>query len=186
MIQYLFRNSRKNRSLLFLQKKLQLKPRSFCLTVACARSGSTALVDWLSGQSGVVYAKQSRILPVISRFIRNVDSFESLHGNRGLLLSLGRDLVWRYYVNTWVIWNRILIDKENFDPTVFPDGKFERFLDNINELFPNIKILFLVRDPVATIASMQKKNYGAIALYNILCLKLRWMNVSRFGMTVRY
>jgi len=162
-----------SRCLLFLQKKLQLKPRSFCLTVACARSGSTALVGWLSGQEGVVYAKQSRILPVTCRYLQNVDSFKNLHSNRELLLKLGRDLVWRYYANTWFLWNHRLIDKENFDPTAFSDGKFERVLDNVKELFPNIKILFLVREPVATISSMQKKNGGVIALHSVLCSSLR-------------
>ena len=159
----LLSNAHTKRCILFLQKAFRLKPNVFCLTVACARSGSTALVGWLSRQSDVVYVGQSRVLPIVSRYIQNVDSFENLHSNRDSLLILGRNLVWQYYSSMWFIWNRILIDKENFDPTVFPNGKIERFLDDVRELFPDIKILFLVREPIATISSMQKKNFGVIA-----------------------
>ena len=163
IIRKLLSNVHTKRFLIFLQKVFRLKPNVFCLTVACARSGSSALVGWLSRHSDVVYVGQSRILPIASRYIQNVDSFKNLHSNRDSLLMLGRNLVWQYYSSKWFIWNRILIDKENFDPTVFPNGKIDRFLDDVRELFPDVKLLFLVREPVATISSMQKKNFGVIA-----------------------
>lgn len=150
--------------LFFLQKNLRLRPRSICLIVACARSGSTALAQWLSLQAGVVYGKQSRILPVASRFIQDADSFKSLSGSRELLLSSGRELVWRYYAHSSFLWSRLLIEKENFDTTVFPDGQFEKFLGIVRQLFPQIKILFLIREPLATIWSMQKKEWWGHSL----------------------
>lgn len=158
------RNSSARHILFFLQKKFRLKPRSLCLIVSCPRSGSTALADWLSHQYDVVSAEQSRILPVISRFIQDADSFKSLSGSQELLLRLSRKLVWRYYSNSSFLWSRVLIDKENFDLTAFSDGQFEKFLDIVQRLFPKIKILFLVRDPVATIWSMQKKEWWGYSL----------------------
>lgn len=159
-------NLQAKRCLFFLQKRFHLKPRSFCIVVACARSGSTALGNWLSDQPDVVYSHQSRLLPVIFRYIENIDYFENLHSSRdrNLLLNLGRELVWRYYTSKWFIWNQVLVDKENFDPTVFPDGKFEKFLSIVQELFPDIKILYLVREPVSTIWSMQKKKWWGYSL----------------------
>ncbi len=147
--------------LLGLQKKLHLRPRSLCLVVACARSGSTALSNWLNNQSGVVSAGQSRILTVTCRYIQDIDGFKSLNLNRALLLKLANELVWQYYANSFFLWNYVLVDKENFDPTAFPYGRYEEFLDTVQSLFPDIKLLFLVRDPVATIWSMhQKKLWG--------------------------
>lgn len=158
------RNSHARPMLLFLQKKFRLKPRALCLIVACPRSGSTALAAWLARHYDVVSAEQSRILPTISRFIQDADSFKSLSGSYKLLLQLSRKLVWRYYSNSSFLWSRVLIDKENFDLTAFSDGQFEKFLDTVQKLFPQIKILFLVRDPVATIWSMQKKEWWGYSL----------------------
>ena len=163
-LRHALRNSQAKRILFYLQNRLRLRPRSFCLVVACARSGSTALASWLSSQSAVVYAKQSRILPVTSKYIQEADSFKPLCESREFSLQLGRELAWDYYIHSWFLWGRVLIDKENFDLTVFPDGQFEKFLDIVQELFPHIKILFLVRDPVATIWSMQKKEWWGYSL----------------------
>ena len=44
--------------------------------------------------------------------------------------------------------------KEPLEPIAFPDRHYEQFLDNTRLLFPNIKLLFMVRDPLATIWSM--------------------------------
>ena len=166
IIENLLRSLQVKRCLFFLQNRLHLKPRSFCIVVACARSGSTALGNWLSNQPNVVYSHQTRILPIIFRYIKNIDCYENLHRSRdrNLLIKLGRELVWQYYTNKWFLWNRILVDKENFDPTVFPDGKFECFLSIVQELFPNIKIIYLVREPVSTIWSMQKKKWWGYSL----------------------
>ncbi|MCP5004997.1 MAG: sulfotransferase [Planctomycetes bacterium] len=150
--------------LLGLQKKLHLRPRSLCLVVSCARSGSTAISDWLSKQSGVVYAGQSRIQTVTCRYIQEIDSFKSLTKDRALLLKLVNELVWQYYAKSFFFWNRVLVDKENFDPTTFPHGRYEEFIDTLQYLFPDIKLLFLVRDPVATIWSMHKKKYWGYSL----------------------
>ena len=166
IIQYLLQQTQLKSSIFYLQNKLHLRPRSLCLIVACARSGSTAIANWLSHQSGVVYAKQSRIIPVTCRYIQDIDEFKNLHSNRDLLLKLGRELVWKYYSNNFFLWNRNLIDKENFDSTVFSNSKYEQFLNIVQELFPHIKILYLVRDPVATIWSMQKKNYLRFQLFD--------------------
>lgn len=146
---------------LWLQKKLCIRPRSLCLIVACPRSGSTALGNWLSKQSSVVYAHQSRALTTICRYINDIDGFKSLHANRELLFQLANEIVWQYYSNSLFYWNRILVDKENFDPTGFPDERYGEFLETVQSLFPDIKIIFIVRDPVATIWSMcQKKWWG--------------------------
>jgi len=164
LLRYALQSAQAKKLLFYLQEKFCLKPRSFCLIVACARSGSTAIAGWLSRQPSIVYANQSRILPVASNYIQYAENFKNLTENRELLLQMGRDLVWRYYTHSAFLWSRVLIDKENFDATVFPDGRFEEFLDAIHELFPHMKILFLVRDPVATIWSMQKKEWWGYSL----------------------
>ena len=77
-----------------------------------------------------MYGKLSRILPLTSRYIQDADSFKSLE----LFLQLGRELVWRYDTHWWFLWSCVLIDKESFDSTIFPDGQFEEFIDIIQGL----------------------------------------------------
>ncbi|MFC2088977.1 sulfotransferase, partial [Calditrichota bacterium] len=61
---------------------------------------------------------------------------------------------------------RLLVEKEPLEPIAFPLKDYEQFLKNVRRLFPEIKFLLVIRDPIATIWSMKQRTWGS-SLTNI-------------------
>lgn len=59
-----------------------------------------------------------------------------------------------------LIGKRLLVDKEPLEPIAFPSKDYEKFIVNFRRLFPESKLLFVIRDPIATIWSMTRRNWG--------------------------
>jgi hypothetical protein len=144
-----------------VQRTFRLFPREMCLISGAPRSGTTALTDWLSHQPGVAGFQESRILIGIHRFIEDVYRFNNLVKDTGKLVILARHLVLEYYGSSRVlIGKRVLIDKEPLEPVAFPSREYGQFLVHVRQLFPELKLLLAVRDPVATVWSMSQRTWG--------------------------
>jgi hypothetical protein len=147
--------------LLKLQKNCKLFPREFCLITGAPRSGTSAVGDWLGHQRGVLEFHESRILVSAHDFIKGIDRFANLYKENAKVIALVRQLVWNYYSNSRIlIGKRLLIDKEPLEPIAFPLKDYGAFIANVRALFPEVKFLFIIRDPVATIWSMTQRTWG--------------------------
>ena len=142
------------------QSMLGLRPRGLCLVVGCPRSATSSLCRWLNTQPGAVYASQSRILLGAHRLVEELERFRKLQAQHELLLQLTRRLVYAYYARSCLLWRRMLIDKENLEPVALPDGRPAAFLRSVRTLFPQGKLLFLIREPVATVWSITQRQWG--------------------------
>ena len=142
------------------QRLLHLGPRGLCLVVGCPRSATSSVCRWLNAQPGLVYASQSRILVCAHRLVEEVERLKTLEANREAVLRMTRRLVYTYYASSWLCWRRILVDKENLEPVALPDGRYGEFLRSVRELFPGMKLLFMIREPVATIWSITQRQWG--------------------------
>jgi len=73
-----------------------------------------------------------------------------------------RRLVLDAYTSRGVMYaRRVLIDKEPLEPIAFPDLEYDSFLRHCRAVFPDLRIIFLVRDPVATVWSMTQREWGS-------------------------
>jgi len=149
-------------AILKLQRKFKLFPRNFCLISGAPRSGTTALCEWLGHQSGVKVFYESRILVSIHRFMAEVHRFRNLEKDSAIITNLARLLVFDYYSSSRIlIGTRLLIDKEPLEPIAFPSKDYEKFIVNVKRLFPESKLILVIRDPIATIWSMKNRTWGS-------------------------
>lgn len=142
------------------QKRRRKWPEQFCLITGSPRSGTTALERWLGEQREIVAFHESRVLIAIHRFIEETARFHRLEFT-GEFADMARDLAYEYYSNRSIlVGRRAIIDKEPLEPIAFPDMDYASFLQNLRLLFPDGKLIFMVRDPVATIWSMRQREWG--------------------------
>jgi hypothetical protein len=105
--------------------------------------------------------QESRILVGIHRFVEDVDRFNHLDRESEKLVKLARHLVRGYYSSCRVLIGKsVVVDKEPLEPIAFPSREYGTFLLNVRRLFPELKLLLLVRDPLATIWSMSERTWG--------------------------
>ena len=143
-----------------LQRWLSLRPRSFVFITGCPRSGTWALVDWLHKQKEVITWGESRVLICAHRFMEEVRRFASTEAYHVEFISNIQKLVYDHYLRHSILWNRTLVEKEPLEPIAFPDRAYNRFIENIMGIFPDMKIIFMVRDPIPTIWSMTQRDWG--------------------------
>ena len=148
------------RSLRRIQSVLRIRPRTFCLITGAPRSGTTAVCRWLSSQDGVVGSPETRILVAAHHLVREIDRFDRLDRQQELLLADARRLVEKFYARKYRVWNRVLVDKEPMEPIAFPDRDYEQFIHNVRRLFPELKLLVMVRAPLDAIWSMSQRPWG--------------------------
>ena len=146
---------------LTIQDGLRLEPRAFCLVTGAPRSGTTAVNRWLLSQGNVVGLNESRILVGVHRLVSEIHRFQGLHRERLRLEELARRFAFSSYGAFGVYFGtRMLIDKEPLEPIAFPDKDYRGFLSNLRAVFPGIRFLFVLRDPVATLWSMTQRKWG--------------------------
>lgn len=144
-----------------LQDTLCLEPRTFCLVTGPPRSGTTALARWLLSQDRIVGLNESRILVSVHRLVSEIHRFQDLHKERRQLEVLARRFALACYGAFGVYFGtRALVDKEPLEPIAFPEKDYEAFLRNLRAVFPGIRLLFLLRDPVPTLWSMTQRKWG--------------------------
>ncbi len=144
-----------------LQKKIGLFPRDFCLITGSPRSGTSALVRWLGMQRQISAFPESRILVSAHRFLEEARRFQNLEKEIWRIEALARKLVFEYYIDSRLsMGKRLIVDKEPLEPIAFPLRDYEKFITNVGKIVPRAKILFAIRDPLATIWSMSRRTWG--------------------------
>jgi len=143
-----------------LQAALGIRPHTISLLCGCPRSGTSAMRNWLQLQPGVAALFESRIMISAHRFVEEVERFSVLHANKNILLPLIRRLVFSYCAQTKFIWRKQLVVKEPLEPIAFPEERYGAFLQSMRMVFPEIKLIFMVREPVGTIWSMTQRKWG--------------------------
>jgi hypothetical protein len=142
------------------QKSRQVWPEQFCLITGSPRSGTTAVERWLGQQREVVAFHETRILIAIHRFIKETARYHRLEPE-GEFTRMAREIAYEYYSNRSILIGRqVILDKEPLEPIAFPDADYALFLQNLRLLFPEGKLLFMVRDPIATVWSMCQRKWG--------------------------
>jgi hypothetical protein len=148
-------------AILKYQRIIRLIPRNFCLISGAPRSGTSALCEWLGDQPGVKAFYESRTLVSIHKFMDEVHRFRNLEKDCAIIAKLARRLVFDYYSGSRVLLGtRLLVDKEPLEPIAFPSRDYDKFLLNVRTLIPKSKLLFVIRDPIATIWSMSRRKWG--------------------------
>lgn len=154
-------------AILRLQNNLRLFPRQLCLITGAPRSGTSALCEWLGLQPGVSAFSESRILVSAHHFMEEICRFRNLENDSEMIFGMARNLVADYYSNARIlIGKRLILDKEPLEPTAFPSKGYRQFIGNVRRLFPESKLLFAIRDPIATVWSMSRRTWGS-SLTNI-------------------
>jgi hypothetical protein len=149
------------RALLTAQHVVQHTPKTFCLITGSPRSGTTAVANWLFNHMRVKGDAESRILIAAYRFIEQIRRFNYLESQTPLLLELTRSLIYDFYANTRVLFaTSVLLDKEPLEPIALPDESYSQFIDCMHELFPNLRIVFMLREPISAIWSMKCRKWG--------------------------
>lgn len=144
-----------------LQKKIGLFPREFCLITGSPRSGTSALVRWLGMQRPISAFPETRILISAHRFLEEACRFQNLEKEIWRIEALARKLVFEYYIDSRLsVGKRLIVDKEPLEPIAFPLRDYKKFIINVGKIIPGAKILFAIRDPLATIWSMSRRTWG--------------------------
>lgn len=143
------------------QNNLQIHPRDICLITGAPRSGTSALCEWLGAQPGVSAFPESRILISAHRFLEEAFRFKNLANDNADLADLVSQLVAAYYSKSRVLMDgKLVVDKEPLEPIAFPLKDYAQFVFNYKKMFPKGKLLFTIRDPLATIWSMSQRVWG--------------------------
>lgn len=144
-----------------LQKGLRLFPQGICLITGAPRSGTSALCEWLGAHSAVSAFPESRILVSVHKFLEEALRFKNLQEDGDEIVNLARKLVLDYYASSRVLMGRkFIIDKEPLEPIAFPSKQYRQFIANFRRIFPDAKILFVIREPIATVWSMSQRSWG--------------------------
>ena len=143
------------------QRHFRLFPQEICLITCAPRSGTSALGTWLGHQSAVAAFPESRILVSINSFTETAFRFKNLENDREKTAKLAQNLVYDYYLNARIlVGKKLIVEKEPLEPIAFPAKNYMKFIVNIKEILPNIKFLFVIRNPIATIWSMSCRTWG--------------------------
>lgn len=145
-------------------RKLEGRPGSVCLITGPPRSGTTAVRRWLGSHSDVIAFHESRLLIGVNSFYKEVKYFKKLRRSQGMISCLLRELALRIYSEKArpkrFSDKKIVLDKEPLEPKAFPDQNYAEFLQNMREIYPGMKLIYMIRDPEATIWSMRQRKWG--------------------------
>jgi hypothetical protein len=130
------------------------------LITGCPRSGTTALLNWLALQPGVHSFEESRLLLAAHRFLDEVDRFWKLAPHERTLADALRRLAAGHHARLVRSGTRLVVEKEPLEPIALPDGRYSDFLRHCRTLFPELRVIFMMRHPVATISSMRARRWG--------------------------
>jgi len=130
---------------------LRIPPREICIITGCPRSGTTAMLRWLSESNQIAGFDEPKICKMSSRFMGDVYYYAALYPNRDVLGKLFKNILYKYMGHQKIIWNKTLVIKEPLSL---------RFTENIRKIFPDLKIIYMVRHPVNVFNSMAKRKWG--------------------------
>ena len=128
--------------------------RGVCLITGCVRSGTTAMQEWLSQSKETAVFNESRISNAACVFLDYVYNNSALYSNRQHIKELLKTLICSYVTRVQPIRNKIIVFKEPLP------NAYCHFLIGLNNIFPDLRIIFMVRHPVNVINSMLKRKWG--------------------------
>jgi hypothetical protein len=138
----------------------QPRAPALALITGSPRSGTTAVLEWLGARPGVAAREESRILLAAHRFLAEVDRFQVLDDARDDALHALRAACLAYAMRDAPDSTRLLIEKEPLEPIALPAGDYAEFLSHVRSLYPGIRMIFMVRHPVAAVSSMRARQWG--------------------------
>jgi hypothetical protein len=118
------------------------------------------VLEWLGAHRGVIAHEESRILHAGERFVAEVERFKGLSASRADALDGLRSAIASFAAKGADPAVRLIVEKEPLEPIAIPDRQYGEWLRRVREILPEMKILFMVRDPVATVSSMRARNWG--------------------------
>lgn len=121
------------------------------MVTGCPRSGTTAVFKWLS-LLDVNALNEYRVTQASSLFVHKVLETKRLGGDADYLVNAIRDLVLGYFGHK--SGERTVLLKE---PLI---QVHEDFIEHNLMIFPNMKIVFMVRHPVNVLNSMVQRKWG--------------------------
>ncbi len=130
------------------------------LVTGCPRSGTTSVLNWLGAQKNVTAIDESRVLVAAHQFLDAVDRFATLSEKRQQVLQSLRAMVMKHMAERSSTGTEWLVEKEPLERIAFPDGRYDAFLRHARELLPDLHVVFMLREPVATVASMRARRWG--------------------------
>lgn len=132
-----------------------------CLVTGAPRSGTSALCRWLGEQPRVAVYPESRLLLAHHRFLEEANRFRRLKEKEPDLLQQARRQFFDFYAaQSALLGSGLIVQKEPLEPIAFPDKRYEAFLINARKLFPEMPLIFMLRDPVDSIWSMSQRKWG--------------------------
>lgn len=144
-----------------LSRAAAVAPRRFALVTGAPRSGTTAMMRWLNDSRDICSFSETRVLIAAHGFLRETSKFWKLDHDAAALIPDLRRLVIRHYAQyAWLPRYRVVLDKEPLEPTAFPERDYEGFLANVVRVFPQARIMYMLRHPVATVWSMNERSWG--------------------------
>lgn len=136
-------------------------PDNFCFITGAPRSGTTAVCEWLYPQKNMAVFTESRILIAAHRFLEEGFRSAKLKRHEDLIISKMQHVVRDFYRSQRILFGKdLVVDKEPLEPIPLPDKSYVKFLENLHILIPNVKLLFMLRDPIQTIWSMTQRKWG--------------------------
>ena len=147
-------------SILRLQPLIRFQHKGIGLVTGCPRSGTSAMITWLHKNKGVARFFEARILVCAHHLYSEVERFIYLQQKSSYFIKEIRKFILNYYASQKLIFRKQIIDKEPLEPIAFPKEDYGAFLAHTRKIFPEIKILFIVRNPINTIWSMMNREWG--------------------------
>jgi hypothetical protein len=117
------------------------------------------MASWIGQQSRVKGFSESKILFVahqLRRSFRKWDRFPE-----GTVIRRVRRFVQSSYAEVGVyLGSRMLLDKEPLDPLSLPPNQYQSFISTVEEIFPSVRFVVMVRNPIAMVSSVVNRNWG--------------------------
>ena len=148
--------------LTYIARYHRLRGKPIILISGTARTGSTALFEFFSEHPDILAFNESRILFAIYQFLAKARFIDELSKNMVALQDKMRELYYDYRVVIRYnnLRNKIIVETEVFDIIGMPDFEYESCIVELLRAFPNMKVIYLMRDPDRVINSMLNRKWG--------------------------
>ena len=134
--------------------------RQHVLVTGSPRSGTSAMLEWLSTQPDVTAFFESRALLVGDGALARVERFQVTSQRLDEHLAGIRTLLHEMLGARTILTRGTVVHKEPLEPVAFPSADYDGFVRRCRIILPGLRILFMVRDPVATVWSMRQRTWG--------------------------
>jgi len=117
------------------------------------------MASWLGHQPRVKGFSESKVLFIAHQFRQSFRKWERFP--KGLAIHHAREFVQSCYAETGVyLGSRMLLDKEPLDPLSLSPDQYEAFVASVEEIFPSVHFVFMIRNPESMVSSVVNRNWG--------------------------